>query len=582
MKISNKIVNILGSLKIKNKIRLLVGVVAVLFFVLFIASMSMFNNVRIGSSLHDAIEDNNRSLRTIVLLKGELIEVRNLLLNMILENNYDAKKLINSQIIDVSLEIDKMFESLIQAADHDEIRVPLSASAETWAEFQKTRDEELIPLILAGRQAEARALASGIQARRYNRFIEQTECAMNVLNLSINNMKVEALEYSNRSMAMIGGFSFFVLFIIVVIANSIGLNITSSLDKLIARVRDLSEGEGNLTIRIDINSSDETGELAAGFNSFVEKIKGVIAGVMSISGNLAASSVEMSSTTMSFSESAQNQAASSEQITATVEEVSASMDNIADNAGNQFSSLGNLIDEFNNLSEIILGMSEQIKNALQNTDRVSAQAARGEESIRHTGEIIEKIGKSSSEMNNIVGIINDISDQINLLSLNAAIESARAGEAGRGFAVVADEISKLADQTSRSIKDIDSLIKLNVSETDKGVVSVRETIEIIIAIVKSVETISEMMKSISDFMSNQIKTNESVNIKIVHVKKQSEQIRLATEEQKLAVEETVRSVSNINDVSQSIATGSEELAATGEEISGMAESLKEMVDFFKV
>jgi methyl-accepting chemotaxis protein len=572
----------LGSIKIKQKILILIGIVILLFAILFLASMLMFNKVRIGSAAYNSIEDNSGKLRTIVILKTELVDVRNLLLNMILEDNSDSKKIIKSRIEKSSEVIDGLFSAALSGVQEDEITVPLSAAQRTWDEFKKTRDTELIPLILAGNKKEAQFITSGIQARRYSRFIEQTDCVINVLNLSVEKMKSESESFAVKSMIMIGVFSLIVLVLITLAASGIGSSITASLKKLSERVKDLSEGEGDLTIRIEIDSKDETGELASGFNSFIDRIHRVIGGVKNISNSLAASSVEMSSTTMGFSESAQDQATSSEEITATIEEISASMDNIADNAKNQFSSLENLIDEFKSLSMIILGMNDQIRDTLRTTDEVSAQARDGEDSMNSMGEIMEKIGDSSAEMNNIVGLINDISDKINLLSLNAAIESARAGDAGRGFAVVADEISKLADQTSTSIKNIDSLIKLNVSETVKGVASVRQMVGIISAIVASVETISKMMKSTSDFMTNQLESNQSINMKIDSVKKKSDEIRSATEEQKLAVDETVRAVSSINDVSQSIATGSEELAATGEEISGMAESLKEMVDFFKV
>jgi methyl-accepting chemotaxis protein len=103
---------------------------------------------------------------------------------------------------------------------------------------------------------------------------------------------------------------------------------------------------------------------------------------------------------------------------------------------------------------------------------------------------MKKIGASSGEMTGIVEIINSISDQINLLSLNAAIEAARAGDAGRGFAVVADAISKLADQTATSIKDIDGLIRANTEEIERGISNARTTIETISGIIEGVESIN--------------------------------------------------------------------------------------------
>ena len=98
-------------------------------------------------------------------------------------------------------------------------------------------------------------------------------------------------------------------------------------------------------------------------------------------------------------------------------------------------------------------------------------------------------------MQNIVGIINDISDKINLLSLNAAIEAARAGDAGRGFAVVADEISKLADQTAHSIKEISDLIQENETEISRGTENVRASVEMISQIISGVNVISEFINS---------------------------------------------------------------------------------------
>jgi methyl-accepting chemotaxis protein len=153
-------------------------------------------------------------------------------------------------------------------------------------------------------------------------------------------------------------------------------------------------------------------------------------------------------------------------------------------------------------------------------------------------------------MTGVIQIINDISDKINLLSLNAAIEAARAGDAGRGFAVVADEISKLADQTTSSIKSIDSLIRTNEQEIVSGNRNVSQAIGKINSIINDIDKIVEKITVISTQMSQQTLANQTVNENAEKVKVRSEQITAAMNEQKLAIEEISRTVGSINDLSQ--------------------------------
>lgn len=296
------------------------------------------------------------------------------------------------------------------------------------------------------------------------------------------------------------------------------------------------------------------------------------------SANLVSSSEELSATASSFSDNTQSQAAAAEEIMATVEEVSAGVDNVAGGAVEQYQRMQGLLERIRVLSETIIEMGTTIGMALNVTKDITGYAQEGESSLNSMNESMQKINSSSNEMTNIVGIINDISDRINLLSLNAAIEAARAGDAGRGFAVVADEISKLADQTSMSIKEIESHIKLNNNEISRGTVTVKDAVSTISRIIDGVNSINVMIDELSARMEKQKDLNSQVNSEAEYAISRSDEMRMATEEQKTAVTEITRSISNVNELTQSNTAEAEKLFTHAKHVRDLAEGLKGIMD----
>ena len=254
------------------------------------------------------------------------------------------------------------------------------------------------------------------------------------------------------------------LFITLIVGLSILLLISrvivSSLNILIMRVSEISEGEGDLTKRIDINSKDETGVLAKSLNQFIDSIQGIIRNAQLNSSTVISKSQDNLIRASKSNTLSKEQQHKNELVFSAIEEMSIASNNIADN-----SAQSNKVVE--QTFETLARGTEIVEKSVFSVQQLNKQ-------MEITSQVSQKLANETKEISKVLDVIKKMSEQTNLLALNAAIEAARAGEAGRGFAVVADEVRTLATRTKQSAAEIDQSISRLQSESRGVLASVSE------------------------------------------------------------------------------------------------------------
>lgn len=373
---------------------------------------------------------------------------------------------------------------------------------------------------------------------------------------------------------------FIVILNLILFARSFSVPISEIRDTLTDLAS--SDVEANLSFRLDILSRDELGEIAYSFNHFIERISSVIISANEVSDKMTNAAQEISAISHKFSANMSSQHSSIEQVTASLEEISASIDTVAELAEMQKNGIEGLVILIQSWNSITEEMSGKFQVASELSERTAEQARIGDEALLKTSRIISNIDDSAKHINEVVGIIQDISEKVDLLALNAAIEAARAGESGRGFAVVAEEISRLAVKTAESIKEIDQLVLSNAREVAEGVTNVQNTSNIIQQIMSATKDTSANIHDMSMLMNRQIEVNGQVQTTADGVNHLAIEIEHTTQEQRLGIESVNQLLNDINTKSLNTNEATETLLENSRANENLSEELRKNVKVFRV
>ncbi|MBI9019338.1 MAG: methyl-accepting chemotaxis protein [Phycisphaerae bacterium] len=354
------------------------------------------------------------------------------------------------------------------------------------------------------------------------------------------------------------------LILITFVAKGITRPIIAMSDTL----KDISEGEGDLTARLDIKTEDEIGRAARYFNQFIEKLQGIIKNMASNAQTLAGSSTELSATATQLASGAEEMTTQSNSVASAAEEMSINMASMA-------TSTEQMSANIRTVSAAVEEMTSSVGEIAQNAEQAASVADQASVLATTSNEKIDQLGLAADEIGKVIEVIQDIAEQTNLLALNATIEAARAGDAGKGFAVVANEVKELAKQTAEATDNISKRIGAIQSTT-------AESVESIGKISKVIKQVNDVSRSIAAAVEEQSATTREIAESVDRVANVSETVSKSISESASASQEITKSITGVDVAARQTAQGASQTQVAGTELSKLSEELHGLVGQFKV
>ncbi len=349
-----------------------------------------------------------------------------------------------------------------------------------------------------------------------------------------------------------GGAFIVILVSLIVISWLIILSIVKPLRQIVTTMTQVAKGD--VTIRVDVNSQDEMGILAKEINTMLDSFQALLKTVSQSLTTLNVSADELAVIANQTNTGVQKQMCDVESVVSAVEQMTLAVKEVE-------ASTAHASEATSETNNVVREASYLINETLDSINQVSNQ-------VEHAVKVVNELEAGSSEIGEVLNVISGISEQTNLLALNAAIEAARAGEAGRGFAVVADEVRSLAHSTKNSTIEIQKMIEKLQSLAKSAALAMEQ----------GRETARESVAAAG-------KTGDNLNLVVKQVERVNDmnhQIASSTTEQAAVAEDVARAMVNISVISTQTGEGSQETLANSSKVKQLADEVTKQISAFKV
>ncbi len=372
--------------------------------------------------------------------------------------------------------------------------------------------------------------------------------------------------------------------------------ITRHINAVASRIKNIAEGKGDLTERIEITNQDEIGEMAKELNAFIDNIQNIIQGIARHTKALTAASTELSGLATQLASGSQETSTQADTVAGATEEVStiingmaASIEQMSMNAQTVSSNTEQISQNMNIISTSIENMSMALNSVAENAKKGTRVAEKAVAMSDTATDMMTTLGDAAEEIGKVTNMIKRIAEQTNLLALNATIEAASAGDAGKGFAVVAHEIKELANQSAQAAEDITRRIGGVQDKTTLAVNVIADVAAIItemnasaINVTKAVSEQTLMANAITKTVSQANTGINGIAIAIAEIAKGTDDMAKNASEGAQGVNEVSANIHGINKATEQAHTGSEQVRSAAADLDVVAGKLREMVDQFKV
>ena len=357
-------------------------------------------------------------------------------------------------------------------------------------------------------------------------------------------------------------------------------SISRPIIKTAAVLRDISEGEGDLTKTIAVKGKDEIADMSRYFNLTLEKIRNLIisikqqaAALFDIGNELASNMTETASAINQITANIQsiktrviNQSASVTETNATMEQITDNINKLNSHIENQTASVSQSSSAVEEMLANIQSVTGTLVKNLENVNALSEASGVGHAGLQEVATDIQEIARESEGLLEINAVMENIASQTNLLSMNAAIEAAHAGEAGKGFAVVADEIRKLAENSGGQSKTISAVLKKIKASIDKITASTGNVLKKFEAIDAGVKTVSDQEANIKNAMEEQGAGSKQILDAIARLNEITQQVKGGSMEMLEGSREVIEESKNLETATQEITGGMNEMASGADQI----------------